>query len=322
LSGRFARFGRQAADALKVWRDLDGASDLIIEDDRSDPAAVAPAIEGVATLCDVLLGPYSTQLVRRAGEVVAGMDRLLWNHGGSGDDVEAANPGHVVSVLTPASRYAEPFVSRIVADGAGGTLWIRHGQGRFGRQVARGAAAAAEGAEMTAVMVGPGDELEPGDTAWHLLVAGTFEDDIEIVRQAASLPRPPDLLCSVAAGVRAFADALGQDPSGIFSVGQWLPGATDAPRLGPDEQTFIRSFASVAGVAPDYPAAQAFAAAVIAAHATRQAGGTTRDIVWPIASQLDTSTLFGDFAVDPSSGVQLKHETVLMRWAEHGLTLG
>src|SRR5690349_21032846 len=37
LSGRYARFGRQAARALEVWRALDGHVDLVIEDDQSDP---------------------------------------------------------------------------------------------------------------------------------------------------------------------------------------------------------------------------------------------------------------------------------------------
>jgi hypothetical protein len=42
--------------------------------------------------------------------------------------------------------------------------------------------------------------------------------------------------------------------------------------------------------------------------------------VWPVATQLDTTTLFGAFAIDPVSGAQVKHEAVLVRWADHGLT--
>jgi len=37
LSGRFARFGSQAARALQVWSLLDGDAEVVIEDDRSDP---------------------------------------------------------------------------------------------------------------------------------------------------------------------------------------------------------------------------------------------------------------------------------------------
>ncbi len=48
LTGRFAQFGSQAANALSVWRGLDGAADVVIEDDRSDPKALEAAIGSVA----------------------------------------------------------------------------------------------------------------------------------------------------------------------------------------------------------------------------------------------------------------------------------
>jgi ABC-type branched-subunit amino acid transport system substrate-binding protein len=299
---------------------LDGAVDLVIEDDHSDPETLEAAIKSVATRCDVLLGPYSTQLVRRAGRVAAESGWLLWNHGGSGDDVEVANPGHVVSILTPTSRYAEPFLRRMADDDVDGTLWVVHGEGRFGRQVAHGAEALAQRLGIETVVAGPDDKLEPEDTPWYLFSAGTFEDDVETVKRAMGLPQPPRLVCSVAAGVQAFAKALGRDPTGTFGVGQWFPGATEPALLWPDEGTFLTAYANATGVTPDYPAAQAIAAAVIAAHATRRAGGTIRDLVWPVATQLDTTTLFGAFAIDPVSGAQVKHEAVLVRWADHGLT--
>ena len=70
----------------------------------------------VAARCDILLGPYSTILMRAAGRMAAEAGWLVWNHGGSGDDVEEAHPGHVVSVLTPTSRYAEPFLLRLASE--------------------------------------------------------------------------------------------------------------------------------------------------------------------------------------------------------------
>jgi ABC-type branched-subunit amino acid transport system substrate-binding protein len=320
LSGRFAQFGVQAANALKIWRELDGAADVVIEDDRSDPEVVEEAMKSVAACSDVLLGPYSTQLVRRAARIAEASDWLVWNHGGSGDDVESSAPGHLLSVLTPTSRYAEPFIRRIAMEGVQGVLWIQHGRGRFGRQIAQGAAALARQAGIDPIVVGPEEKLEPGPGPWQLFVAGTFEDDVAAVRQAIQRSSPPELVCSVAAGVRSFRRALGQDPKGTFGVGQWFPGATSLPILGPDEGTFLRSYAKGFGGTPDYPAAQAVSAAVIAAHATRLASATNREQLWSIATRLNTSTLFGAFKVDPTTGAQLKHESVLVRWGDAGLT--
>src|SRR2546430_8074608 len=114
LSGRYARFGSQAGRALQAWAALDGDAGLVIEDDRSDPGMLRALLPKVAAGCDVLLGPYSTQLARAAGKMAAGAGWLVWNHGGSGGDVQALCPRHAVSLPTPPSRYAEPFIRGVV----------------------------------------------------------------------------------------------------------------------------------------------------------------------------------------------------------------
>jgi ABC-type branched-subunit amino acid transport system substrate-binding protein len=316
LSGRHARFARQAAAALELWRAWDAAAELIVEDDRSDPGAVAAILERLSARCDVLLGPYSTHLMRAAGEVAAERDLVIWNHGGSGDDVEAAHPGHVVSIPTPASRYAEPFVRRLARADPGARLWLIHGRGGFGRQVAAGAEAAARAVGIETVRLGPGEDL-PAAGEWHLLSAGSFEEDIDVVGSARRLARPPRTMCAVAAGVREFGAAV-DDPDGIYGVGQWFPGGGHAVTLGPAEADFAAAFYRRTGFHPDYPAAQAAATAVIAAHCARRAGGAAREPLWSAAAALDTTTFFGAFTIDPHSGVQAGHEAVLTRWTRAG----
>src|SRR5260370_30828567 len=135
LSGKFAQFGRQAAQGMETWRALDGAAEILIEDDQSDRRTLEAVMPGIAARCDILVGPYSTQLMRTAGRMAAEAGWLVWNHGGSGDDVEGAHPGHVVSVLTPTSRYAEPFLQRLAGEpGAPQDLCIVHGPGASGPQ--------------------------------------------------------------------------------------------------------------------------------------------------------------------------------------------
>ena len=322
LSGKYARFGRQAAQGLQVWQALDGAADLIIEDDQSDPRVLQTAMPQVAARSDVLLGPYSTQLMRTAGRFAAETNRLVWNHGGSGDDVEAAHPGHIVSVLTPASRYAQPFLHHL-ADGAKpGMLWIAHGKGSFGRQVASGADAMASALGISTVRIGPGDELPTADrqaAEWDLLCAGLFEEDVQTIRRARDLPYPPRSVCAVAAGVLEFGRTI-DNPDGIYGIAQWTPGTGHIAELGPTEADFLLAYADATAGPPDYPAVQAAAGAVLAAHCARQAGGTTRELLWPLACELDTETLFGGFKIDPDSGVQFRHEASLVRWTSAGLS--
>jgi hypothetical protein len=315
LSGRFARFGRQAAAGLRAWGSLDGAVDVIIEDDQSERRKLEALLPGVAARCDILLGPYSTLLMRGAGKLSAQYGWLLWNHGGSGDDVELAEPGHVVSVLTPTSRYAEPFL-RYLAQQSGdrGSLCIVGGRGSFGRQVADGAAAMAPRFGLRAVRVGPDDFPPPGfSPEWALFSAGVFEQDAQLVGEVLRLPSPPRWVCTVSAGVREFAQAV-DSPEGVFGVAQWFPGSGAEVLLGPREEDFLRSCDAEGLERPDYPAAQAAAGAILAVHCARLAGGTKVEDMWAAAVATDTSTLFGGFRIDPASGTQVRHEAVLLRW--------
>jgi Periplasmic binding protein len=310
LSGKFERFGRQAAAGLETWRSLTGAADMIIEDDGSDRHQLEVVLPEMASQCDLLLGPYSTVLMRAAGQLAAERDWLIWNQGGSGDDVETAHPGHVVSVLTPTSRYAEPFL-RFAASG-GRHLVVVRGAGSFGRQVADGAMAMAGKLNIQATCLTPDDPLTcQGE--WDLFSAGVFEADVHLVTRARQLPTPPRHVCAVAAGVGDFARVV-DDPEGIFGIAQWFPGGSTDVKLGPSENSFLDTYVERAGSRPDYPAVQAAAGAALAIRCSELAGSTGRGDLWAAATSLETSTLFGPFGVDRRNGSQVAHTTALVRW--------
>jgi ABC-type branched-subunit amino acid transport system substrate-binding protein len=318
LSGKYARFGKQAQLGLEIWRSTAEAVDLVVEDDESDPDQLESRLPRMAEECDILLGPYSTLLMRRAGAIAAGMDRLIWNHGGSGDDVETAHPGHVVSVLTTTSRYAEPFIRHLAARKDPHPLWLVQGKGSFGRQVVDGAERTAHSLGIHTVRHEP-TEIQGAAVpeAWNLFCAGSFEDDVETVAHAKSLPTPPRSVCAVAAGVRQFGDAV-DDPLGVYGVGQWFHGGSGKVELGIAEDDFLTAYQERAGSLPDYPAVQAVAAATIATHCARQVGSTTREALWSAATALEITTLYGAFKVDPQTGAQVGHQAAFVRWGAEG----
>ncbi|WP_166427259.1 ABC transporter substrate-binding protein [Nonomuraea mesophila] len=310
LTGRFARFGEQARLGLEVWRAAAKGVELVVEDDRSDPDVLERVLRGLAGRCDLLLGPYSTLLMRRAGRVAAELDLLVWNHGGAGDDVQGAHPGHVVSIPAPASAYAEPFVRRLAEDGERDRLWVVPGKGSFGRQVAAGTERAANERGIPVTVAGPGDALPVGGS-WNLLCCGSFEEDVAVIGRAVG----PRKVCAVAAGVRAFGEVVG-DPYGMYGVGQWFPGGGQGAAVGVSEREFVTAYRErAAGVVPDYVAVQAVAAAVVATHCAALAGSTGRAALWGAATALETTTLLGDFRVDPGSGAQVGHRAALTRWS-------
>jgi hypothetical protein len=291
-----------------------------VADDRSDPDVLAVALPTVAQRCDVLLGPYSTGLMRVAGRLAAERGWLLWNHGGSGDDVMLDHPGHLVSILAPASQYAEPFVRHLAAAGDAPALWVAHGTGRFGRQVAAGAETSARRLGIVTARLDHAAGRPPDDRPWDLLCAGSFEADVGLIQRARSAGRPPRVVGAVAAGVREFGTS-GVDSAGVYGIGQWFPGlpAGQHPAIGPAEDEFLAAYAARYGAVPDYPAIQAVAAAALAAHCLRHGAG--RAGLWRAALALDTSTLFGRFRIRPGDGLQVAHRTVLTRWTADGPVL-
>jgi len=324
LTGRYAMFGTQAARGLRTWAALDGNVELVIEDDRGEPTELMSRLPEVATRCDLLLGPYSTHLMRAANRVISDLDHLLWNHGGSGDDVEAAVPGYVVSVLTPTSRYAEPFLRMLADRPTRAPVWLVSGRGGFARQVLDGAEMIATALGLRTERVGsPVRPPNPTDTEWSLFCAASFADDVDTVRRALALPNPPRIIGAVAAGVHEFGRAV-RTPNGIYGIAQWSPGRVETTELGPDEADFLGAYGAHPGSdrpSPDYPAVQAVAAAVIATHCARATGSVKREVLWDAAVRLRTSTLYGAFGIDPVSGAQRAHRTVLTRWNEAGLHL-
>jgi branched-chain amino acid transport system substrate-binding protein len=317
LSGRYARFSRQAADGLRAWQSLiEDEIELCVEDDRSDPDRVAGALGRVAGSCELLLGPYSTQLMRAAGHALEELDGILWNHGGSGDDVQDLCAGRIVSVLAPTSRYAAPFVRARASDADRGPLWIVRGRGRFARQVAVGAVREARRVGLEVVEKRADEEgawLGEVPATWDLFSVGTFEDDVAIVNSAASAPRPPRAICSVAAGVQDFVTKV-EDPEGMYGIAQWFPGREARPEVGPSEGDFLAVYRRIANTSPDYPAVQAAAAAALALHCAHVAGSAEPGELWAAATGLHTSTLYGEFRIDRTSGAQLGHAPVLVRW--------
>ncbi|MGH2660599.1 MAG: hypothetical protein ACRDHS_13315, partial [Actinomycetota bacterium] len=67
------------------------------------------------------------------------------------------------------------------------------------------------------------------------------------------------------------------------------------------------------GAPPDYPAAQAYAACLIAQRCLEEAGGDDESL-WRAACALDCGTFFGRFHIDPATGLQVGHEVVLVQW--------
>ncbi len=307
LSGPLARFGRSGAVALGLWAERAGVALEVIDAYPSAAAAIAAA-ESAGP--DVVFGPYGSGPAVTAAAASIG---VVWNHGGA--TARLARPAYprVVNLPSPATSYLAAVLDALVADGlpAGSEIVLFHSDTGFGREVAEGSAVAAQrlGLVLHPVSFRPGQgqaAFEGAPAGDVLLSASSFEDDIVI----AGLGRQRRWrgMGLVAAGVEELYHAIGERVEGLYGPCQWFGDAAVEPADGPGSDWFAGRYRDATGTNPPYPAAAAFAAGIVWQRCSHDAQTVDPLRVLAESSNLDTTTLFGRFRVDPLTGVQTGHQ--------------
>ena len=315
LSGPLGGYGRAGAAALSLWagwRDggLPAGLELTVADAHPDPAAAVRRAERLAP--DLLFGPYGSSTT---AAVAGATSRLVWNHGGARVPVA----GNLVSVLAPADTYFRGAVRAVrEADPELRTLCVLSSDTGFSRAVAAGAVReagrlglpAAEGTLPVADGGWPAD----GDEGAMLLVAGPFQDEATAARRL--LPGRWRAAGFVGAGVEEVLAGLGAGREGLLGPAQWLAEAAPFPDEGPPAGEFAAAYRRRTGGDPPYPAAQAFAAGVIAARCLREAGTADDAALMAAACALECTTMYGSFRLDPRSRQQVGHQVLTVQWQD------
>ena len=333
LTGRYSHLGRLAAVGLQQAvedvlhrggvrvgeRTL--MPEVVIFDDGGTRAGVRHALDVLAR-ADLIIGPYGSDLVVEAARWTGERSRVLWNHGGSADETQRL-PG-VVSVPAPASRYFAPVLDAVVAQMPGARVVVAAGRGAFGRSAANGAVSAAGRLGMEVVAVAPHDEISDQPDVEILLAAGSFADDVALIRR---LRRRPPVVAAVAGGVGAFAAEVRAE--GVLAPSQWEEGARFHPDVGIRPSDVVRSLR--ARISPllevrlnlghiDYPTAQAYAAGLIALRCVQEAGMVEDAALHAAARRLRCTTFFGRFGLGPD-GRQAEHAVLVVQWRQQGKRL-
>ncbi len=277
LTGRYATQGAQVRRALELWA-RDVRARLVLLDDRSDPARAAAAHNELTRRCRIVLGPYGSDSTR----AVTG---AVWNHGAAADDVQE-RPG-VVSIPSPASRYLVALARGVAALHPGARVAVTTARGRF-------PALAREGLERSAAVLGI-ELVRPSERPDAMLVCGPLEWELATFRRIG----PGPILGGVSPALSAFPELLAGDADGFLGSAQWHPELRPRVELGPERVELA-----------DFVGAQAYAAALVAAHCLE----LEPDDPVGAGRRLATTTFFGGFRLDPASGVQRGHRLAVVRW--------
>ncbi len=369
LTGRFCPQGQQALQGIRLWRSYINAQGgiavrggekrsvrLIWYDDRSQ---VSFARKNVFQLLredkiDILVGPYSSSLTMAVVEIAEEYKKVLWNYGGSSDEIFSHGRRYLVGIASPASDYLRelppwlaeesPALTRICAlYSAGGTFlrelppWLAEESpaltricalysagGTFGWQVARGIL------KSVLVVAGQSVELVPINSSLEnydaivrtlldidpevVVLAVTFPDELGIMRTRQHWPSTVRVVAAVAAGLGDFSAELAQIADGVLGPSQWEPGVTFPDIAGPTSDWFLDSFQKQFGRPPDYIAAGAFGTGVVLTECIRRAASLDDEKLRSTASDLDCNTFYGRFRIDARTGIQTGHRVLLIRW--------
>lgn len=308
LSGSLGGYGRAGADALALWVSWHNdryrpSIAMTVFDAHPDPVAALNRASQLAP--DLLFGPYGSGPTTA---VAGATSRLVWNHGGAW--VPARD--NLVTVLAPADTYFHGAIRAVRGAGAGvRTLCVLSSETGFSDAVAQGAVH-----EATRLGVRAITGRLPGDAhpAEMLLVSGRFADEVAAARRF--LPGSWRAAGFVGAGVEEVLAELGRGREGLLGPAQWLAEAAPRPDDGPPAAEFAAAYRHRTGAEPPYPAAQAFAAGVIATRCLREAGTADEDALLAAARGIEVTTMFGEFRLDPQTRRQVGHQVLTVQWQD------
>ena len=308
LSGPLGGYGQAGADALALWAcwhndQFRPRIDMTVFDAHPDPVAALNQASRVTP--DLLFGPYGSG---PTAAVAKATSRLVWNHGGA--RVPAAD--NLVTVLAPADTYFHGAIQAVLKAGADvRTLCILSSKTGFSDAVAQGAVHEATRLGLRAIPGRLPDGARPADM---LLVAGQFADEVDAALRL--LPGRWRAAGFVGAGVEEVLARLGDGREGLLGPAQWVAEAAPRPDAGPSAAEFAAAYRRRTGGEPPYPAAQAFAAGIIAAHCLREAGTADDDALMAAACHVEVTTMFARFRLDPQTRRQVGHEVLTVQWQD------
>ncbi len=148
------------------------------------------------------------------------------------------------------------------------------------------------------------------------LNAGAYAAAILLVKQMKELDLNVKMLWPGTGAVfPKFYETLGKDCEGIVTCSQWEPGVLYEHNYGPSHDEFIDEFQKEHGESPDYTTATGFQQGLVMQKCMEQCSQPTdSDAMRQVAGQIDMTTFYGKYKVDPTTGWQIAHEMSNIQW--------
>lgn len=300
---------------------LDREVEFIIHDDESDADQAAELYERLISEenVDAIMGPYGSTLTEAVAPVTEAHEMVHISPLAATSSIWEQDREYLFMVLPP----AELFLAGLIDMGEENDLErvaIVQEDELFPSAAGDGAVELAEERGMEVVL----HETYPtGSEDFSDILDRIQEKDVEVLGMAAS---PLDdfirmteqmkaeevhvQMFGTSGAVQEYQDALGTDAEYTYGLSAWEPGL---PHPGIDE--FVEAYEAEFDQAPSFHAAGGYGSCELFVEAVERAGSLDADRLREELLALETTTVFGEYAVD-ERGYQIANQGVFIQWQD------
>lgn len=323
-TGAHAVLAADYRKALLLWEDEVNAAggllgrrvELRLLDDASEAIKAGPLYqELIRDKADALIGPYGTAATLVAAAEAEAARRVLINGAGWSREVHKRAPRFVFQSAMPYTAYGAG-VMEVAKEAGYRSVFILGRDEPAAREMALSAHAAAlklglspgeltvykGGLEDFGVIVAKARALKAD--AW--IAFGEVRDAADMVKTFKRLGYAPQLFFARGATGAKFIAAVGQDAEFALGALEYDPGFAT-----PGNEKFVKAFTAKWAAPPGAAGAEGYAAASVLAEGLRRAGTTDQNKLRDALASLETSTVLGEFKVDPATGEQIASQPAL-----------
>jgi branched-chain amino acid transport system substrate-binding protein len=295
--------------------------EFVIHDDGSDVATAVALYEKLITDegVDAVMGPYGSTLTEAVAPVTERHRQVLISPLAATTSIWEQGREYLFMVLPPAELFLAGLIE-LAAEHGYLSVALLHEDALFPRAAADGAAQLARSKGMDVVFhsaYASGTEdfsavlRQIGDSGADVLgmAASALGDFVRVTRQMRDLDVDVKMF-GTSGAVSEFRQELGDLAEFVYGLSAWEPGL---PHPGIDE--FVAAYESAFGRAPSFHAAGAYGACQLFMAAAERAGSLDHEALRRELLALETTTVFGDYAVD-ERGYQTAHRGVFVQWQD------
>ncbi|CAN5613516.1 amino acid ABC transporter substrate-binding protein [soil metagenome] len=295
--------------------------EFVIYDDESDSETAARLYERLISEegVDVVMGPYGSTLTEAVAPVTEEHRQVLISPLAATTSIWEQGRQFLFMVLPPAELFLAGLIDMAHENGLRRVAVIEE-DALFPRAAGAGAAERAREMGLEVVL----HEAYPSGTMDFSDLLATIRDrDVQVVAMAASalgdfvtvVEQMREMGVNVAmfgtsGAVSEFQEALGNDAEFAYGLSAWEPGL---PNPGIEE--FVSGYRDRFGMEPSFHAAGAYGSCRLFVEAIGRAGALAADAVRRELLSMETTTVFGNYAVD-ARGYQTANQGVFVQWQD------